>query len=96
MGTRHAAFGLPPCLPACPVESLEHVPWFPNLRQVRCRYFQHILELILPGSKVLVMYGLTYITNSRTFLFESLAHDNGRTLVCAEYGYPKGSPNTNS
>jgi hypothetical protein len=27
---------------------------------------------------------------------ESLAHDSGRTLVCAEYGYPKGSPNTNS
>jgi hypothetical protein len=27
---------------------------------------------------------------------ESLAHDSGRTLVCAEYGYPKGSPDTNS
>jgi hypothetical protein len=27
---------------------------------------------------------------------ESLAHDSGRTLVRAEYGYPKGSPNTNS
>jgi hypothetical protein len=27
---------------------------------------------------------------------ESLAHDSGRTLLCAEYGYPKGSPNTNS
>jgi hypothetical protein len=27
---------------------------------------------------------------------ECLAHDSGRTLVCAEYGYPKGSPNTNS
>jgi hypothetical protein len=34
--------------------------------------------------------------NSRTFPIESLAHDSGRTLVCAEYGYPKGSPNTNS
>jgi hypothetical protein len=32
----------------------------------------------------------------RTFPIESLAHDSGRTLVCAEYGYPKGSPNTNS
>jgi hypothetical protein len=30
------------------------------------------------------------------FLIESLAHDSGRTLVCAEYGYPKGSPNTSS
>jgi hypothetical protein len=34
--------------------------------------------------------------NSRTFPIESLAHDSGRTLVCAEYGYPKWSPNTNS
>jgi hypothetical protein len=23
---------------------------------------------------------------------ESLAHDSGRTLVCAEYGYPKEYP----
>jgi hypothetical protein len=30
------------------------------------------------------------------FPIESLAHDSGRTLVRAEYGYPKGSPNTNS
>jgi hypothetical protein len=34
--------------------------------------------------------------NSRMFPIESLAHDSGRTLVCAEYGYPKGSPNANS
>jgi hypothetical protein len=34
--------------------------------------------------------------NSRTFPIESLAHDSGRTLVRAEYGYPKGSPNANS
>jgi hypothetical protein len=27
---------------------------------------------------------------------ESSAHDSERALVCAEYGYPKGSPNTNS
>jgi hypothetical protein len=26
---------------------------------------------------------------------EDLAHDSGRALVRAEYGYPKGSPNTN-
>jgi hypothetical protein len=25
--------------------------------------------------------------NSRTFPIESIAHDSGRTLVCAEYGY---------
>jgi hypothetical protein len=34
--------------------------------------------------------------NYRTFPIESLAHDSGRTLICAEYGYLKGSPNTNS
>jgi hypothetical protein len=26
---------------------------------------------------------------------QCLAHDSGRALVRAEYGYPKGSPNTN-
>jgi hypothetical protein len=34
--------------------------------------------------------------NSITFPIESLEHDSGRTLVCAEYGCPKGSPNINS
>jgi hypothetical protein len=34
--------------------------------------------------------------HSTTFPIESLAHYNERTLVCVEYGYPKGSPNTNS
>jgi hypothetical protein len=34
--------------------------------------------------------------NSRTFPIESLVHDSGHTLVCAKYGYLKGSPNTNS
>jgi hypothetical protein len=34
--------------------------------------------------------------NSRMFPIESLAHDSGRTLVCAKYGYPKRSPNTSS
>jgi hypothetical protein len=31
-----------------------------------------------------------------TLPIESSAHDSGRTLVRAEYGYLKGSPNTNS
>jgi hypothetical protein len=31
---------------------------------------------------------------SRTFPIESFDDDSGPTLVCAEYGYPKGSPNT--
>jgi hypothetical protein len=34
--------------------------------------------------------------NSRAFQIETFAHDSGRNSVCAEYGYPKGSPNTNS
>jgi hypothetical protein len=33
---------------------------------------------------------------SRTLPIESFAHDSGHTLLCAEYGYLKGSPNTNS
>jgi hypothetical protein len=33
-------------------------------------------------------------TDSRRIPIEGLAHDSGRTLVCVEYGYPKGSPNT--
>jgi hypothetical protein len=33
--------------------------------------------------------------NRRTFAIESFGHDSGRTLVRAEYGYPKGSPVTN-
>jgi hypothetical protein len=34
--------------------------------------------------------------NPRTLPIESFAYDSGRTLVRAEYGYPKGSPYTNS
>jgi hypothetical protein len=34
--------------------------------------------------------------NFGTFPVEDLAHDSGRTLVRAKYGYPKESPNTNS
>jgi hypothetical protein len=30
------------------------------------------------------------------FRSKSFAYDSGRTLVRAEYGYPKESPNTNS
>jgi hypothetical protein len=32
----------------------------------------------------------------RTLQIESFAHGSGHTLICAEYGYPKGSQNTNS
>jgi hypothetical protein len=34
--------------------------------------------------------------NSGKFPVKGLTHDNGCTLVCAKYGYLKGSPNTNS
>jgi hypothetical protein len=30
------------------------------------------------------------------FQSQTFAHDSGRTMVRAEYGFPKGSPNTNS
>jgi hypothetical protein len=29
-------------------------------------------------------------------IYQSFAHESGLTLVCAEYGYLKGSPSTNS
>jgi hypothetical protein len=47
------------------------------------RYLRNILMLFSP-----IPYNLLPI--------ENLANDSGRTLVCAECGYPKGSPNTNS
>jgi hypothetical protein len=51
-----------------------------------------------PPDTLLLTPDLGFLTsrNSRTFPIEILAHDSGRTLVRAEYGYPKGSPNTNS
>jgi hypothetical protein len=43
-----------------------------------------------------LVYGFLFEhRNSRTFAIESLAHDSGRTLLSAKYGYLKGSPNTN-
>jgi hypothetical protein len=35
-------------------------------------------------------------TSNIEILERFLAHDSGRALVRAEYGYPKGSPNTDS
>jgi hypothetical protein len=35
------------------------------------------------------LWGTASTSNTRTFPIENLAHDSGRTLVCAEYGYPK-------
>jgi hypothetical protein len=40
--------------------------------------------------------GIQQHRDSRLFSIESLVHDSGHTLVCAKYGYPKGSPNANS
>jgi hypothetical protein len=52
---------------------------------------------IVPQTNTTLGYGFHFQhRNPRTFPIESLAHDSGRTSVCAEYGYPKGSPNTNS
>jgi hypothetical protein len=33
--------------------------------------------------------------NTRTLPVEGYAHDNGRIMVCAEYGNTEGSPNPN-
>jgi hypothetical protein len=42
-------------------------------------------------------YGFHFQHRSpRTLSIESFSHDSGWTLVHVEYGYPKGSPNTNS
>jgi hypothetical protein len=41
-------------------------------------------------------YQIFSYRNPRTLAIESFALDSGRTFVLAEYGYPKGSPNTNS
>jgi hypothetical protein len=38
-----------------------HVPWFPNLHQVACRCFQHILKLTLPETKA------TYVCTYRDY-----------------------------
>jgi hypothetical protein len=75
-------------LPALvPVESQRVRPW-------HCSF---ILKTNLDLRNTTLVYGFHFQNrNSRTFPIESLALDSGRTLVCAEYGYPKGSPNTNS
>jgi hypothetical protein len=45
---------------------------------------------------IILVYGLYFkYRNPRTFPVYGFAHDCRRTLVRAEYGYPKGSPNTN-
>jgi hypothetical protein len=61
---------------------------------------KHGHKFILPCVHIAycILYNETFVARYHpgTFPIESLAHDNGRTLVRAEYGYPKGSPNTNS
>jgi hypothetical protein len=71
---------------------------------------QYILVKVIPScfrfAKMLTILDLRNRTlgysfhfqhrNSRTLPIEIFAHDSGRTLVCAEYGYPKESPHTNS
>jgi hypothetical protein len=74
-----------------------------TLTQVKTLYKQQILiyKTIL---KPIWTYGIQLWGTASTsnieilepFRIENLAHDSGRTLVRAEYGYPKGSSNTNS
>jgi hypothetical protein len=42
------------------------------------------------GNRILVQHG-----NTRTLPVEGHVHDNGRTMVCAEYDNTEGSPNPN-
>jgi hypothetical protein len=51
--------------------------------------------MVIKGKSVATKSSAVFFV-SGTFPVEDLAHDSGRTLVRAEYGYPKGSPNTNS
>jgi hypothetical protein len=44
----------------------------------------------------LVAHVSTKLTLLLSNAIESFAHDSGQTLVIAEYGYSKGSPNTSS
>jgi hypothetical protein len=48
-----------------------------------------IMGLLHPWDITLTLF---HLLNDRTFAVESFAHDSGRTLARAEYGYPKGSP----
>jgi hypothetical protein len=57
----------------------------------------HIVRFNLDLRNATLGYGFHFQQiNFRTLPIESSAHDSERTLVCTEYGYPKGSPNTNS
>jgi hypothetical protein len=52
-------------------------------------------NLVLRSTTLGYCFHIQHI-NFGMFPVEDLAHDSGRTLVRAEYGYPKKSPNTNS
>jgi hypothetical protein len=78
-----------------------HCCWHGNKCSLKRNMMRSALDLniVLRNStdilhmKLVFQFSCLFI---RTFPIESLAHDSGRTLVRAEYGYPKGSPNTNS
>jgi hypothetical protein len=75
----------------------------PSWMQVKTFYKQQTSHIYNNSETYLVLrnttlgYGFHFQhRNSRMVPIESLVHDSGTALVCAEYGYPKGSPNTNS
>jgi hypothetical protein len=81
------------------VESSETLVLFPFCQNsLQATNFSYIKQYSnQSGLNATLGYGFHFQhRNSRTFPIESLAHDSGRTSVRAEYGYPKGSPNTNS
>jgi hypothetical protein len=66
-----------------------------SLQATNCSYINNT-QTNLELRNTTVGYGFHFQhRNSRTIPNESLAHDSGRILVCAEYGYPKGSQITN-
>jgi hypothetical protein len=76
-----------------------HLTFYGNPTKEETETFQHS-EFRVPVKDLRntnLGYGFDFQRrNSRTFPIENPEHDSGHTLVCAEYSYPKGSPNTSS
>jgi hypothetical protein len=82
---------------AKPFHAIEHILYFSYKRILVAIFRKNNTQTNLDLRDTTLGYGFHFQhRNSRTFPIESLAHDSGSTLVCVEYGYPKGSPNTNS
>jgi hypothetical protein len=63
----------------------QQTPYLQNYTQINLDLRNTIL-----GNRIHVQH-----TNTQALPVEGSAHDNGRTMVCAEYGNTEGSPNPN-